>query len=345
MTIAIIGTGSVALATAALLHTKGCAASLISLSGQGGQSLASGEVKATGAIEARFPVDLATSAASALELFDDVIIATSADRYVAALEAILPHIEDRHRILISGELSQLSSVLRKELQTRGKTPSITALASTLATGRRQEGAAVHVGLIRATVLAFTTTPTDEPGGIAYWNGILGGPLVACASSARILLSNMNPIVHAPNALCNLTRIEKAEDWSNYGGVTPGVSNLLQALDAERVQIGRAFGEDLVSYKDNFARANGFEANLQLGEMALALHEKRGGLPKGPTDLSTRYITEDVPFGLVVLEKLGTLSNVPTPITTSLVSVFSAIYARDFRVENPFLSDLDLGSSD
>lgn len=234
--------------------------------------------------------------------------------------------------------------MRRKLKTRGKTLGITALASTLATGRRKEGAAVHVGLIRASVLAFTTTPGDERGGIAYWNGILGGPLVACESSARILLSNMNPIVHAPNALCNLTRIEKAEDWSNYGGVTLGVANLLQALDAERLQRGHAFGEDLVPYKDNFARANGFEANLPLGEMALALHEKRGGLPKGPTDLATRYITEDVPFGLVVLEKLGTLSDVPTPTTRSLISVFSAIYERDFRVENPFLSSLDLGSN-
>lgn len=95
MTIAIIGTGGVALATAALLHTKGYPVSLISLSGQGGQRLASGQVMATGAVQASVPVNLATSAASALELNDDIIIATSADRYVSALEAILPHIEDR----------------------------------------------------------------------------------------------------------------------------------------------------------------------------------------------------------------------------------------------------------
>lgn len=341
MKLAIIGTGGVALATAALLHQKGHSATLISLSGKGGKALDSGQITATGALEAVVPVELAASLDSALESIDDVIIATSADRYASALEALRPHIEDRHNILISGELSQFSTVLEKEFRACNKAPNIAALASTLVTGRRREGAWVHVGLIRASVLAFSQTPNAEPGGIAYWNSILGDTLAQCESAARILLSNLNPIVHAPNALCNFTRIEGGEEWSNYGGITSGVANLLQSLDAERLNLGRAFGEDLVSYKDNFARSNKFETQMPLHEMATALHKKRGGLPKGPTDLATRYITEDVPFGLVVLEKLGSLEKIAVPITSSLISIFSAIYGRDFRTENPFLQQIGI----
>lgn len=341
---AIIGTGGVALATAALLHQKGHVASLISVTGQGGQDLRPGHITATGAIEARVDIDLASSPSSALQATDHLIIATSADRYASMLEAVLPHMEDRHKILISGELSQLSAVLEKEVSARGKKTSIVGLASTLVTGRRRDGATVQVGLIRKSVLAFSKTPGAEPGGIEHWNDILGGTLVASDSAARILLSNLNPIVHAANALCNFTRIEKAEDWSNYGGITLGVANLLQALDAERLEIGRALGEKLVSYKENFARSNSFDPDIPLPEMAAALHEKRGGLPKGPTDIATRYITEDVPFGLVVLEKLGAQEQIATPITTSLISVFSAIYGRNFREENPFLQQLDVARS-
>lgn len=341
MKFAIIGTGGVALATAALLHQNGHSASLISLSGLGGQALIPGQVTAAGAIEGTIPVELAASPARALQQIDHLIIATSADRYVSVIEAILPHIEDRHQILISGELSQFSAVLEQELLARGKTPSIVSLATTLATGRRREGPTVHVGLIRASVLAFSKTPSSAPGGIDHWNGLLNGALVACESAARILLSNLNPIVHAPNALCNFTRIEKGEEWSNYGGITAGVANLLETLDAERLAIGRALGEDLVSYTENFTRANGFEPQMPLDEMASALHQKRGGLPKGPTDLATRYITEDVPFGLVVLEKLGSLEQIATPVTSSLISVFEAIYDRNFRDENPFLQQLNV----
>ncbi|MEM1432360.1 MAG: NAD/NADP octopine/nopaline dehydrogenase family protein [Pseudomonadota bacterium] len=343
MKVAIIGTGGVALATAALLDRKGVSASLVSLSGQGGEALKSGQITATGAIEATVAVELAASAGSALQDASHVIVATSADRYASVLEGILPHLDDRHKILISGELSQFSAVLETELRARGKAPSIVGLASTLVTGRRKEGATVQVGLIRKSLLAYSKTPSGAPGSVAEWNEIVGGPLSETDSAARILLANLNPIVHAANALCNYTRIEKGEAWSNYGGITSGVAHLLQALDAERLELGRALGLDLASYTENFSRANGFDADMPLHEMALGLHEKRGGLPKGPTDPSTRYITEDVPFGLVVLEALGAQQGIATPITTSFISIFSAIYGRNFREENPFLSQLDVGS--
>lgn len=341
MKIAIVGTGGVALATAALLNQKGHAACLVSLSGKGGEALASGQITATGAIETTAPVELAHSPASAVQSTDHIIIATSADRYISMLREIIPYVENRHNILISGELSQLSAVLENELRAIGKNPRITSLASTLVTGRRREGATVHVGLIRKSVLAFSKTPDTQPGGIRSWNDLLGGSLVECDNPARILFSNLNPIVHAPNALCNFTRIEKGEDWSNYGGITSGVAKLLQAFDAERLQIGSALGIDLVPYEENFARAQGFETRKPLHEMAAEVHEKRGGLPKGPTDITTRYITEDVPFGLVVLEKIGSLQKIATPVTSSLITVFSAIYGREFRDENPFLEQLDV----
>jgi opine dehydrogenase len=343
--IAIIGTGGVALATAALLHQRGHSSCLVSLSGQGGQELASGKIEATGAIEATVPVELAASPADALQQSDHVIIATSADRYAAMLEAIVPHVEDRHGVLISGELTRLSAVLWKRARARGASPGIVALASTLVTGRRREGPAVHVGLIRASVAAFSQTLNGGKAWIADWNDIVGGVLAASDSGARILLSNLNPIVHAPNALCNFTRIEKGEDWSHYGGITSGVAGLLEALDAERIEIGRSIGLELVPYVENFTRAQGFERQMPLGEMAAIVHEKRGGLPKGPSDPSTRYVTEDIPFGLVVLEKIGAQASLATPITTSLISIFSAIYGRDFRAENPFLEQLDVTSHD
>lgn len=341
MELAIIGTGGVALATAALLHHKGHAATLVSLTGEGGKGLANGSITAMGAIEGSVPIKLAPSAPSALAQCDGVIIATSADRYAAALEAILPALEDRHNILISGELSQFSNVLAQAAQARGATPRIMALASTLVTGRRKDGPSVQVGLIRKSVLAYSITPATAPGGLEAWNEIFGGVLAPCDSPARILLSNMNPIVHAPNALCNFTRIDTGEDWSNYGGISAGVARLLIAFDAERLAIGQALGLDLIGFEQNFAKSHGFEAGMALDEMAAGLHERRGGLPKGPTDPSTRYITEDVPFGLAVLEKLGAQTGVATPMTSSLITVFSGIYGRDFRSENPFLEQLNI----
>jgi len=54
--------------------------------------------------------------------------------------------------------------------------------------------------------------------------------------------------------------------------------------------------------------------------------------KGPTKVDSRYISEDVPQGLVLLESLGSKLNVGTPICTALINIASAALKRDLRAE-------------
>ena len=339
MEIAIVGTGSIALGTSVLLAKAGHTPLLVSLSGRGGSALASGVLMATGAIEGEVQIELSSSVEAAFRRTKHIVIATSADRYGSVLQSIVQHVRTDHRILISGELSCFGLALQHELVKEQKYPSVTSLASTPVTGRRGQGSQVHIGLIRSSVLAYAHAHNGNDDEVAAWNLLLGGALMPCASPAHVLLSNLNPIAHAPNALCNLTRMEKAEDWSNFGGITPGVSNLLIALDGERLGIGRKLGSQLVSFKDSFGSANGFPAEMSLPQMMQEMDVKRSGQPRGPRSLASRYVTEDVPFGLVVYERLGTLLGIGTPMTTSTISVLSAIYDRDFRVENCFLEHL------
>lgn len=332
MKVAIFGTGGAALATAALVSERGCKPILVSVTGKGGEKLHMRTLYATGAINGEVPIELADSAEAALAQTDDLVIATSADRYRDVFDAIVPFTETRHRILFSAELSQASKTLSRELQKRGVTPVITALSTTLATGRRGPDANVKVGLIRKSSLAHTL-PTGR--GVAC-SQIFGDVLTPCPSHLRLTLSNLNPIVHIPNALCNVTRIEKGEEWSNYGGITAGVARFLTGLDNERITVARALGEDVIAFKEHYERSHGFPSSFSIADMTAELHLKRNGLPKGPTTLSTRYITEDVPYGLVVLERLGKLSAMDTPTTSSAITICAAIYGRDFRSENPFL---------
>ena len=52
--------------------------------------------------------------------------------------------------------------------------------------------------------------------------------------------------------------------------------------------------------------------------------------KAPTSVDSRYITEDVPQGLVMLEALGKQLDVATPVCTSLIEIASAALGRDMR---------------
>jgi opine dehydrogenase len=75
-----------------------------------------------------------------------------------------------------------------------------------------------------------------------------------------------------------------------------------------------------------------------------VYEKRPEL-LGPKSLDTRFITEDVPFGLVLLETLGAVAGVPLPLHQAGIALFNAICARDFRAENDLLPLLQLQSLD
>ena len=66
-----------------------------------------------------------------------------------------------------------------------------------------------------------------------------------------------------------------------------------------------------------------------------------GSSAGPTTADSRYVTEDVPFGLVPTAKLGRLVGHPAPLHEAGVSLFSAMYGRDFTAENDLLAALDI----
>lgn len=57
-----------------------------------------------------------------------------------------------------------------------------------------------------------------------------------------------------------------------------------------------------------------------------------GGPKGPADLNTRYIYEDVPMELCMLERLSEYKGIPTPIASALITIASALKNTDYRLQ-------------
>ena len=54
--------------------------------------------------------------------------------------------------------------------------------------------------------------------------------------------------------------------------------------------------------------------------------------KGPLSVRSRYIMEDVPQGLGLLESLGASLGVPTPVCSSLIEIASAALGCDLRAQ-------------
>jgi opine dehydrogenase len=67
--------------------------------------------------------------------------------------------------------------------------------------------------------------------------------------------------------------------------------------------------------------------------------------KAPGALDTRWLSEDVPYGLATWALLGDALGVDTPTIDALVTLASAVLRTDFRASAPGLDELGLAGLD
>jgi opine dehydrogenase len=91
-------------------------------------------------------------------------------------------------------------------------------------------------------------------------------------------------------------------------------------------------------QEHFRLSFGVEGD-SIGEMARVL-AARDATP-GPASVDTRYVTEDVPYGLVTTARLATIAGVKVPLHDAGIAIFSAMYGQDFAAENDLLPAIGL----
>jgi opine dehydrogenase len=135
-------------------------------------------------------------------------------------------------------------------------------------------------------------------------------------------------------------MERAETWPQYAMMTPFACNLMQALAAERAQVATAYGHVLDSLGTFFHRASHVPM-APLHEMTAAIAAARPEL-NGPNTTESRYVTEDVPFGLAYYLAIAAPKRVAMPLTAAMVALLEALWGCDLRT-NPMLAALDMDS--
>jgi len=107
--------------------------------------------------------------------------------------------------------------------------------------------------------------------------------------------------------------------------------VLDALDGEKMDVLEKLGFDRVPYVEACKYRNSLDESIDAKEVFLEYAEMPTRA-KGPTQVDSRYISEDVPQGLVMLESLGSALGTATPICTALINIASAALDRDLRAE-------------
>lgn len=168
---------------------------------------------------------------------------------------------------------------------------------------------------------------------------LGYSFTLVHAAAEAALHNPNLIVHTLGGIMSIPRIEYTggKGYRMYEEVfTPRVWNMAEALDQEKKTVLQRMGYPPISYIEACAYRNS-----PGGEQAENVFRRyaRESSPDGPEVPDSRFITEDVPEGLVLLESLGSYFHIPTPMCTALIELASASCQTDFRVQGRTLERL------
>ncbi|HKG24852.1 MAG TPA: NAD/NADP octopine/nopaline dehydrogenase family protein, partial [Thermomicrobiales bacterium] len=120
------------------------------------------------------------------------------------------------------------------------------------------------------------------------------------------------------------------------GVTPAVVAAIEALDAERLAVGAAYGLELTPVAAGF-HAAGFGPG---GDLWAVINGSRMLTAlRAPGQVNTRWLTEDVPYGLATWASLGDQVDVDTPVMDALIILSSAALGIDFRAQARKSTDL------
>lgn len=257
---------------------------------------------------------------------------------------------------------------------------ITCWGTTAITARRTSCTSVNVLTIRQ-VVDYCTVPfiSKEDKNDVLLQKLFGprfkyrdGGLLA------ISLSNLNPQNHLAIVLGNMSRMDppppppplndmpvvdttvELEIWYQGKCVSPKVGRLMEALDLERINIAKeleievrtihehfswSFHVPLETSLDTSADGDTLTRPLTVSEMNQQMHYYKKNDVLGPTNPESRYVMEDVPYGLVLTVILGRLLNRPARLHESGIMILSAMYGRDFLVENEILQGLGLIADD
>ena len=339
-TVGIAGAGAIAFGAAAFLEQAGHKAILWSPSGERTKRLAAGEpLVASGAVEGQFHPGVAQSAEALAKTADTLLVALPGYGHKHVFDAIAPHVRDGQTIIISSHMSFGALYLSRLLAERGIAAPIVAWGTTATTGRQPSLVEASVNTVRSKVDMCAVPDAASEDGLALCQRLFGDRFVQREGLLAISLSNLNPQSHMGIALCNMTRMEHGETWGQGYNVTPNVGRLLEALDRERLSIAEALGLSVRNIFEHF-HLSFHVPQASISAMNQQMH-KEGRVGNGPTTADSRYVTEDVPYGLCVTVKLGELTGRKAKLHASGVEILSALYGRDFASENALLNALDL----
>jgi opine dehydrogenase len=151
------------------------------------------------------------------------------------------------------------------------------------------------------------------------------------------LNNPNFLIHPAPMLLNFAEVERRDGQLSImnEGMTAGVLRCLDAMDAEKMAVCTALGLEAVDI-DRLYIEGGADPSVYRS-------------PGEPFNLSDRiwprYLTEDVPYGSVMIASFARHLGVAAPISAGVSTLLSVATDTDFWAEGRTVERLGLAGMD
>ena len=186
--------------------------------------------------------------------------------------------------------------------------------------------------------------TETPRVMAALDPVFPDMLVPAAHVLETSLNNPNAMAHPVPVLLNAGWIEATGgDFRFYtDGISPSVGRAMEALDADRLAVVAALGLPQVEAIEWDRRLYGLTGATvyDLNQQSWVHRDIRA-----PDAIRTRYLLEDVPFGLVPIASIGQELGVPTPVIDLFVDLACTLLGEDLRAGARTAASLGLGGLD
>lgn len=339
---AVIGAGNGGKLLAALIASKGHPVTLMDRDPAVVQEIRDwdGNIQVVGRVECQAQISLVTTdLAQAISGAEVIMVVTTADCHYDLACQMAGYVEEGQTIILNpGQTGGLMEFYNTLYTQTGKKVVVGTVQDLIYGCRVKEPGVINC-IAAKKVMDFITYPVDRTESVAELLSDIFPQLRPAKSILAIDFDNMSAMIHPAPTLVNAGRTECGEVFTYYAeGITPSVARLLEAMDRERVAVGAAYGVKVTSLMEWQAAA--YDVT---GENLYQVFQNNPyyRAAKSEKTIDNRYVTEDVPCGLVPLCEYGRAAGVPTPAMDAVISLANAMMGKDYRASGRTLEKLGL----
>jgi opine dehydrogenase len=298
-----------------------------------------------------------TNVKEAIDGVEAIIIAVPAYGHIPFAQAVAPHLEDGQMITLNPGYTLGAVEFAKTLGEKGvdlKKTMLGAVGILVYSTRKYLGSRVFCEAVKAKIpfaalpAKNTTKMLSELNEFYPQDDGERGILVDSVNELKLSLENINVFQHPPMMILKAVDVELGEEPYLKSEKSYAVALLRRAMNREVMAITKAFGmepwafeytHDMLMYPYWVKRPR---AGIDEPEWAKPENQpSEYAAGRGFNFLKGRYITEDLPYGLVPITELGDVAGVETPTIDAVVDIGSAISETNYRRTGRTLEKLGL----